>query len=127
MDVQFTDAAMEALKSILSTNTLKFLKGDFEETKKTITDILRADPRSVHFKRKCQDKIYWFHIDELNLAVKFDLQEATKKQVATVQNVTIWQETYDGDAEVMAMGEKDKKAPAAVSSEQQKQQTPKQQ
>ena len=101
MDVMFTDGALDSLKTIVSgQKQLNFLKS-FEECKVTITDVLKADPRSVHFKRKCQDKVYWFHIDELNIAVRFTLDEETKKQIATVFEITQWVETYDGDPDII--------------------------
>ena len=42
-----------------------------EEAKQAITDILRADPRSVYRRNCCQDKLYSFSIDTMNVTCKF--------------------------------------------------------
>ena len=43
-----------------------------EEAKRAITDILKADPRSVYRRNRCQDQLYWFSIDTMNVTCKFD-------------------------------------------------------
>jgi len=43
-----------------------------EEAKQAITDILRADPRSVYRRNCCQDKLYSFSIDTMNVTCKFE-------------------------------------------------------
>lgn len=42
-----------------------------EEAKQAITDILRADPRSVYRRNCCQDKLYSFSIDTMNVTCRF--------------------------------------------------------
>ena len=43
-----------------------------EEAKQAITDILRADPRSVYRRNCCRDKLYAFSIDTMNVTCKFE-------------------------------------------------------
>ncbi|XP_020600832.1 tRNA (adenine(37)-N6)-methyltransferase-like [Orbicella faveolata] len=43
-----------------------------EEAKQAITDILRADPRSVYRRNCCQDKLYSFSIDTMNVTCNFE-------------------------------------------------------
>ena len=43
-----------------------------EEAIQAITDILRADPRSVYRRNCCQDKLYSFSIDTINVTCKFE-------------------------------------------------------
>jgi len=43
-----------------------------EETKQAITDILRADPRSVYRRNCSQDKLYSFSIDTMNVTCNFE-------------------------------------------------------
>ena len=42
------------------------------EAKQAITDTLRADPRSVYRRSCCQDKLYSFSIDTMNVTCKFE-------------------------------------------------------
>ena len=42
------------------------------EAKQAITDILRADPRSVYRRNCCQDQLYSFSIDTMNVTCKFE-------------------------------------------------------
>lgn len=48
-----------------------------EEAKQAISDILRADPRSVYRRNCCRDKLYSFSIDTMNVTCKFE--ESTVK------------------------------------------------
>ena len=43
-----------------------------EEAKQAITDILKADPRSVYRRNRCQDQLYHFSIDTMNVTCKFE-------------------------------------------------------
>ncbi|KAJ7380275.1 hypothetical protein OS493_010991 [Desmophyllum pertusum] len=43
-----------------------------EEAKQAITDILKADPRSVYRRNRCQDQLYRFSIDTMNVTCKFE-------------------------------------------------------
>lgn len=43
-----------------------------KEAKQAITDILRADPRSVYRRNCCRDKLYSFSIDTMNVTCKFE-------------------------------------------------------
>ena len=43
-----------------------------EEAKQAISDILKADPRSVYRRNCCQDKLYSFSIDTMNVTCKFE-------------------------------------------------------
>lgn len=43
-----------------------------EEAKRAIVDILKADPRSVYRRNRCQDQLYRFSIDTMNVTCKFD-------------------------------------------------------
>lgn len=43
-----------------------------KEAKQAITDILRADPRSVYRRNCCRDKLYYFSIDTMNVTCKFE-------------------------------------------------------
>ena len=43
-----------------------------KEAKQAITDILRADPRSVYRRNCCRDKLYCFSIDTMNVTCKFE-------------------------------------------------------
>lgn len=99
-EVEFTDPALDSLCKILKHNTLKFLK-TFEECKTTIVNVLQADPRSVHFKRKCKQKVYWFHVDELNLCVRFEENVETQRYKAIVFEITLWEQTYEGDPDII--------------------------
>lgn len=43
-----------------------------KEAKQAISDILRADPRSVYRRNCCRDKLYSFSIDTMNVTCKFE-------------------------------------------------------
>ncbi|XP_068740191.1 tRNA (adenine(37)-N6)-methyltransferase-like [Montipora capricornis] len=43
-----------------------------DEAKRAITDILKADPRSVYRRNHCQDQFYRFSIDTINVTCKFE-------------------------------------------------------
>lgn len=43
-----------------------------EEAKQAITDILKADPRSVYRRNQCQDQLYRFSLDTMNVTCKFE-------------------------------------------------------
>lgn len=55
-----------------------------EEAKQAITDILRADPRSVYRRNCCQDELYCFSVDTMNVTCKF---EETTVEVLRVEPV----------------------------------------
>ena len=55
-----------------------------EEAKQAITDILRADPRSVYRRNCCQDKLYSFSIDTMNVTCKFKESTAEVLRVEPV-------------------------------------------
>ena len=56
--------------SVVCIHQLEMLSSP-EEAKQAITDILRADPRSVYRRNCCQDKLYSFSIDTMNVTCKF--------------------------------------------------------
>ena len=58
------------LPSVVCIYKLEMLSSP-EEAKQAITDILRADPRSVYRRNCCQDKLYSFSIDRMNVTCKF--------------------------------------------------------
>ena len=43
------------------------------EAKQAITDLLRADPRSVYRRTKCIDRLYFFTIDAIHITAWFDI------------------------------------------------------
>lgn len=43
-----------------------------EEAKQAIVDILKADPRSVYRRNRCQDQLYHLSIDTINVTCKFE-------------------------------------------------------
>ena len=43
-----------------------------EEAKTAITDILKADPRSIYRRNQCQEQLYRFSIDTMNVTCKFE-------------------------------------------------------
>ena len=43
-----------------------------EEAKQAIADILKADPRSVYRRNRCQDQLYHFSIDTMNVTCRFE-------------------------------------------------------
>ena len=57
------------------------------EAKQAITDILRADPRSVYRRNCCQDQLYSFSIDTMNVTCKF---EESTVEVLRVEPVFYW-------------------------------------
>ncbi|XP_078689434.1 tRNA (adenine(37)-N6)-methyltransferase-like isoform X1 [Branchiostoma floridae x Branchiostoma belcheri] len=59
---------------------------DGEEVKKAICDILSADPRSPYFRNKCQDRLYFFTVDNVHVTCWFDGNLA---EVIRVQPVSI--------------------------------------
>jgi hypothetical protein len=52
---------------------LNYLSG-FEEAKNAITNLLRADPRSVYRRTKCVDRLYYFTIDSIHITSWFDIE-----------------------------------------------------
>jgi len=52
---------------------LKFLSS-FEDAKEAITNLLKADPRSVYRRTKCVDRLYYFTIDSLHITSWFDIE-----------------------------------------------------
>ena len=76
LKVTFTPRALEDLQMFSKTNLdakykLDHLKDDLE-LKSAIASILRADPRSVYRKTKCDDKLYFFNVDQTHVTVWFD-------------------------------------------------------
>ena len=61
----------ELQSSVTCIYQLKMLSSP-EEAKRAITDILKADPRSVYRRNHCQDQLYRFSIDAMNVTCKFD-------------------------------------------------------
>lgn len=51
----------------------KYLNG-FEDAKNAITNLLRADPRSVYRRTKCVDRLYYFTIDSIHITSWFDIE-----------------------------------------------------
>ena len=58
---------------------------DPEEAERSISDILREDPRSVYRKSQCGDSLYFFAVDVLHVTCWFDT--LTSAQVIRVQPV----------------------------------------
>jgi hypothetical protein len=52
---------------------LNYLSG-FEDAKNAITNLLRADPRSVYRRTKCVDRLYYFTIDSIHITSWFDIE-----------------------------------------------------
>lgn len=55
-----------------------------EEAKTAIEDILKADPRSAYRRNHCQDKLYRFSIDTMNVTCKFEDSTVEVLQVEPV-------------------------------------------
>lgn len=55
-----------------------------EEAKQAITDILKADPRSVYRRNHCQDQLYRFSIDTMNITCKFEGSSVEVLQIEPV-------------------------------------------
>lgn len=55
-----------------------------EEAKQAITDILKADPRSVYRRNHCQDQLYRFSIDTMNITCKFEDSSVEVLQIEPV-------------------------------------------
>lgn len=55
-----------------------------EEAKQAITDILKADPRSVYRRNHCQDQLYRFSIDRMNITCKFEDSSVEVLQIEPV-------------------------------------------
>ena len=55
-----------------------------EEAKQAITDILKADPRSVYRRNHCQDQLYRFSIDTMNVTCKFEDSSVEVLQIEPV-------------------------------------------
>ena len=80
VNVEFTPKSLEQLKRFHKSDEtnkcdfcLKHLKG-FEDSKDAITNLLRADPRSVYRRTKCVDRLYYFTIDSLHITSWFDIE-----------------------------------------------------
>jgi hypothetical protein len=85
LNVQFTKEAEEQLSSLIS--KLKFFNS-LEKLKKAIVDVVIADPRSIHLKKKYGKELeYGFCIDCLNIIVKFE-----ENNQANIINVEDWSE-----------------------------------
>ncbi|CAH1254409.1 TRMO [Branchiostoma lanceolatum] len=61
---------------------------DSEEAKKAICDILSADPRSPYFRNKCQDRLYFFSVDNVHVTCWFDGNSAEVVRVQPVLNAS---------------------------------------
>lgn len=93
VSVEFTTKSLEQLK--------KFHKWEeqsqcdyclkhfisFEESRNAITNLLRADPRSVYRRNKCVDRLYYFTIDSIHITCWFDI-DANVVQVVKVKPFT---------------------------------------
>ena len=55
-----------------------------DEAKRAISDVLKADPRSVYRRNHCQDQLYRFSIDSMNVTCKFHDFTAEVLQVEPV-------------------------------------------
>lgn len=55
-----------------------------EEAKQAIADILKADPRSVYRRNRCQDQLYHFSIDTMNVTCRFEESVVEVLQVEPV-------------------------------------------
>jgi tRNA-Thr(GGU) m(6)t(6)A37 methyltransferase TsaA len=89
-DIVFTDEALKQLQECCANKRfpLKFYS-NWQEVRDAIIEILKLDPRSTYRRKKCQDKIYYFHIDELNIAV--DIKDHDTGTKAIVNKVEVWQ------------------------------------
>ncbi|KAL0490813.1 Nef-associated protein [Acrasis kona] len=95
-DITFTEQAIKQLEECCNDakHPLKFYK-DWHDVRDAILEVLRLDPRSTYRRKKCQDKIYYFHIDELNVSVDIKDDVETNKTKAIVTKVEIWQVVLD--------------------------------
>ncbi len=88
-DITFTDEALQQLQESCSNERfpLKFYT-NWQEVRDAIIEILRLDPRSTYRRKKCQEKTYFFHIDELNISV--DIKDHETGTKAIIFKVEVW-------------------------------------
>lgn len=80
VSVDFTPKSLSQLKNFhplddenKCNHCLNYLSG-FEDAKNAITNLLRADPRSVYRRTKCVDRLYYFTIDSIHITSWFDIE-----------------------------------------------------
>ncbi len=78
--VEFSPKSLEQLRRFhksdetnLCSHCLKHFSG-FDDSKDAITNLLKADPRSVYRRNKCVDRLYYFTIDSLHITSWFDIE-----------------------------------------------------
>ncbi|XP_054169323.1 tRNA (adenine(37)-N6)-methyltransferase-like [Oppia nitens] len=79
VSVEFTEKSLKQLQNFhtrveknLCDYCLKYLKPI--ELRDAITNLLRADPRSVYRRNKCVDRLYYFTIDSIHITSWFDIE-----------------------------------------------------
>ena len=86
LSVEFTEKAHEQMLKFSRNSIDPFYKLTFLDSpaaiKKSIHDILQADPRSTYRRTKCMDRLYFFIVDNCHVTCWFD---ETTAQVVRVQ------------------------------------------
>ncbi|KAL9644503.1 hypothetical protein ABK040_009367 [Willaertia magna] len=94
--IEFTEEAETQLIECIKELDLEQKYGykDWIEIKSAIEQMLKLDPRSIYRRKKCEDKVYWFHFDDLNLSttIKKEIRDndGIEIQFATVFKCEIW-------------------------------------
>ncbi|EFC47747.1 predicted protein [Naegleria gruberi] len=88
--VEFTEEAITQIKecSIELDIEKQFGYKNWIDVREAIEQMLILDPRSIYRRKKCEDKVYWFHFDDLNLSTT--IKTEGDKTVATVFKCEIW-------------------------------------
>lgn len=98
--VEWSERALAQLRQWVQSGALKLFDADeSEQVRQLVDQVLLEDPRSVYRRRKCGPDPYWFHVDDLNIEVRFvpldDSQSVTRDYrgvavKAVVQGMDIW-------------------------------------
>jgi tRNA-Thr(GGU) m(6)t(6)A37 methyltransferase TsaA len=105
-NIIFTAEAINQLKELINgeNKRLKFYN-DWREARLAIEQVLYLDPRSIYRRKKCADQTYWFHLDGMNISVKFDDPNFEQLDstiimdnisiTATIFKIEMWSELLD--------------------------------
>ena len=90
--VVFTEEALQEIQRCSEELDLatQFGYKDWTEVRVAIEQMLILDPRSIYRRKKCEDKTYWFHFDDLNISATIKRSDDDKETVATVFKCEIW-------------------------------------
>ena len=91
--VEFTPTAEAQLGELAP--ALKIFAGDAARAKAALTEVLAADPRSVHWRNARQDLEYGFSLDKLNAVVSF---EGGVARVTSIQHIDLCDRSHAGAA-----------------------------